>query len=103
MSVWYQAPALQNSAPMLPVSTLTALFTVSCATMTSDTVKSENALGKKVFEENCSFCHHYPDDLKDPRDFIARAVHTGGERMPSFASTLNPEEEEAVIDYILSQ
>ena len=88
---------------LLPAIAGAALLTVSCATMTSESVKGENALGKRVFDDNCSFCHHYPDDLKDPRDFIARAVHTGGDRMPSFASTLSPEEEAAVVSYILSQ
>ena len=64
--------------------------------------KPVNTLGKQLFDDNCSQCHRYPGDLKDPREFLSEAVHKGGQRMPSFASALTETEQEAVIDYILS-
>ena len=85
-----------------PVLVVITLPVISCTT-TGESVKNENTLGKQVFDENCSYCHHYPDDLKDPKEFLSRTVHKGGERMPSFAAKLTREEEEAVVDYILSQ
>lgn len=80
---------------LLPATLLSAVL-ASCATNES----KQPIDGATLFEDNCQRCHRYADDLREPKDFLKRAVHDGGRDMPSFQNVLTLEEEDALATYL---
>jgi cbb3-type cytochrome c oxidase subunit III len=70
--------------------------------------------GKSIFSANCGSCHTLADagttgtvgpnldDAKPPRDKVVTQVTNGGGGMPAFKDTLDPQQIQAVAEYVAS-
>ena len=73
-----------------------------------------DADGKSIFTANCGSCHTLADagttgtvgpnldDVKPTKDKVATQVTNGGGAMPAFKDSLDPQQIEAVADYVSS-
>ena len=65
-----------------------------------DVAAQDEALGQQVFVDVCQRCHRYPEDIREPRDFLETTIHRGPGRMPAVGEQLSAEQEEAVVRYL---
>lgn len=89
-----------KSAPLFIASSFGLLSLAGCYSFSSYDYTLAHSRGAQLFDQHCAVCHHYAEDLKEPANFLEKAIHDGGQNMPSFDAVMTAKEQKILADYL---
>jgi hypothetical protein len=85
---------------LLPTTLLVPVLINACSGLSSYEYRMAHSEGARLFDQHCAVCHHYAEDLKEPTVFLERAIHEGGQNMPSFDDVMTAGEQHILAEYL---
>jgi len=85
---------------LLPSALLVSILLKGCGGLASYEYRMAHSEGARLFDQHCAVCHHFAEDLKEPTIFLEKAIHDGGQNMPSFDDVMTAEEQHILAEYL---